>query len=131
MNTPSITPDLTQNVIITVYLLFAHNYIAFAYFTGVIIGIILSLYRPSRFNTLILLGFAVLLFSFEYDKHIIDAFRTQTLNSLITVTPHYKLTKLINLIISELFPIFFYIAGWALIFTAIVSKSIKKEQGKN
>ena len=120
-----LTPDIKQNMLNTIYLLFTHNHIAIAYFSGMIISIILSLYRPSRFTTLLFLGFLILLFSFEYDKHIIDGLRQQTLTSLITVQPHFKLTKIINLLISELLPILFYLIGWSLIFIAIVSASFK------
>ncbi len=123
-----LTPDLKQNLINTIYLLFTHNYIAFAYLTGLVISAILSLYRPSRFITFILLGFLILLFSFEYDKHIINSFREQTLTSLITSQPHYKLEKIINLIVSEAFPVIFYILGWSLIFFAIVYEALKAKK---
>ncbi|KKS97543.1 MAG: hypothetical protein UY21_C0006G0001 [Microgenomates group bacterium GW2011_GWA1_48_10] len=120
-----IAPDLKQNIFVTLYLLFSHNYIAFAYLTGLVIGILLSLYRPSRFATLIFLGFSVLLFSFEYDKHLIAAFREQTLISLITVNPHFRLQRLVNLFISELLPVIFYVTGWGILFAAIVSQGFK------
>jgi len=125
-----LSPDLRQNIVVTLYLLFIHNYIAFAYLTGLIIGIFLSFYRPSRFATMILLSFAILLFSFEYDKHLIAAFREQTLNSLITITPHFRLQRLLNLLISEIFPILFYLLGWGMLFSAIILEGLKKETRK-
>ena len=115
-----LSPDLRQNIVVTLYLLFVHNYIAFAYLAGLIIGIILSLYRPSRFATMIFLAFAILLFSFEYDKHLIAAFREQTLNSLITITPHFRLQRLLNLLISDVLPVIFYLIGWGLLFASII-----------
>ena len=115
-----IAPDLRQNIVITLYLLFTHNYIAVAYFCGIILGIILSISRPSRFSTFVLLGFAILLFSFEYDKHIIAGLRAQTLNSLITINPHYKLSRFINLLISDLLPVLFYVTGWGFLYGALV-----------
>lgn len=126
--TPTISPDLQQNILVTIYLLFTHNYIAFAYFTGVLIGIALSLYRPSRFSTMILLGFAILLFSFEYDKHIISAFREQTVKSLITLQPHYKLQKLIDLVITELLPVLLYVLGWLFIYLAIFYGAVRMKK---
>jgi hypothetical protein len=119
-----IASDLQQNILVTIYLLFSHNYIAFVYLLGVIIGIGLSLYRPSRFATLILLGFAILLFSFEYDKHIIVGLREQTIKSLITAQPHYKLQRMVDLLISEVLPVFFYILGWLTIFTAVIKAGV-------
>ncbi|OGG06244.1 hypothetical protein A3D05_03715 [Candidatus Gottesmanbacteria bacterium RIFCSPHIGHO2_02_FULL_40_24] len=118
-------PDLRQNIIVTLYLLFSHNYIAFAYFTGIILGIILSIWKPSRFSVFILLGFAVLLFSYEYDKHIIAGLREQTLQSIITVTPHFRFQRLINLFISEILPVVFYVSGWGLVFAAVIYAGMK------
>ncbi|MDP4009567.1 MAG: hypothetical protein Q8P53_01140 [Candidatus Shapirobacteria bacterium] len=120
---PPITPDLSANIISTLYLLFSHNYIVFAYFTGLVISIFLSLYRPSRYATLLLLGFALLTFSYEYDKHIVDGLRDQTLTSLITAKPHYTVQRWINIAVGEILPIFFYTLGWFLIFLALIKKS--------
>ena len=116
----AVTPDLQQNIIVTIYLLFSHNYIAFAYLLGLIIGIILSLYRPSRFSTFVFLGFAILLFSYEYDKHIISALRDQTTQSLITVRQHFKVQRAIDVVISEILPILFYVAGWFFLYLALI-----------
>jgi hypothetical protein len=122
---PTITPDLSANIITTLYLLFSHNYIVFAYLTGLIISVFLSLYRPSRYATLLLLGFALLTFSYEYDKHIVDGLRDQTLTSLITAKPHYTVQRWINIAIGEILPVFFYTFGWFLIFLALIKKSKK------
>lgn len=125
-----ITPDLQKNFIDTIYSLFVHNYIVFAYVFGLLISIVVCLVRPSRFSILMLLGFALLTFSFEYDKHIIAPFREQTLQSLITVKPHYKLQRIVNLFISEVLPIVFYISGWGLIYLGIILKGVKREEKK-
>ena len=125
-----VSPDLKQNIVTTIYLLFSHNYIAFAYLIGLLIGIALAVYRPSRFATFILLGFAILLFSYEYDKHIIDAFREQTIKSFITAQPHFKLQRIIDVVISEILPILFYITGWAFIFLSIVYAGLKMGKGR-
>lgn len=116
---PPIAPDLTQNIVITLYLLFAHNYIAFAYFFGLVLSLALALYRPSRFTTLTTLGFGILLFSFEYDKHIIVGFREQTIKSFITTQPHYKLQRILDLVISDVLPIALYVAGWVCLYIAV------------
>lgn len=120
-----ITAELRQNILVTMYLLFTHNYIAFAYLTGMITGIGLLIWRPSRFATFVFLGFLILLFSFEYDKHIIAGFREQTLQSLITTTPHFKVQRVINLLISDLLPVVFYITGWGLVIGSIVYAGLK------
>ena len=116
----AVSPDLRQNIIMTLYLLFSHNYIAFAYLGGLVLSIALSIYKPSRFTTFCFIGFATLLFSFEYDKHLIAGFREQTIKSLITIQPHFRLQRILNLVISDVFPVLFYSLGWFFIFLAIV-----------
>lgn len=123
-----ITPDLKQNTIVTVYLLFTHNYLVFAYFLGLIVSIFIAMIRPSRFIIFMLLGFAILVLSFEYDKHLIVPFREQTLRSLITTTPHYRLQKLINLVVSEIIPMLLYLLGWLFIYGAMIVGALKKEK---
>ncbi len=123
-------PDLQQNIFVTIYLLFTHNYIAFAYLAGLLIGIALSIWRPSRFSTFILLGFAILLFSFEYDKHIISGLRNQTLQSLITVKQHYKVQRIVTLVITEILPVFLYCLGWGMIYLSIIFAALKMHKKK-
>jgi hypothetical protein len=122
-NMLTVTPDLSSNIIHTIYLTFAHNDVLFAYLVGLVIAVVMALKRPSRFATLLILGFAVLAFSFEYDKHIIVGLRDQTIGSLITEKPHFKVQKFTDELISEIMPIVFYIGGWAIIFTALIVKN--------
>ena len=124
------TSELQQNIFVSFYLLFTHNYIAFAYLAGLIFSLALSLYRPSRFTTLTTLGFGILLFSFEYDKHIIAGLREQTIRSLITTTPHYRIQRLVDLLLSDLLPVLFYVAGWSFIFIAIYYGAVKIQKKK-
>jgi len=124
------SPDVQQNTINTIYLIFSHNYIAIAYFIGILISTFLAVKKPSRYAVFLLLGFIILLFSFEYDKHIIVPFREQTMNSLITATPHRKLSKLIDIIIADVIPMATYICGWGLVFTSIVYAGFKIDQKK-
>lgn len=122
---PNITPELYSNLIQTIHLMFTHNYIVFAYMLGLLISIVLSISKPSRYATFLLLGFALLTFSFEYDKHIVDGLREQTIKSLITSEPHYTAANWINLIIGNILPIFFYLTGWVFVYAAIILKSKK------
>lgn len=121
-----LSPDLATNVIHTIYALFIHNYILLAYILGLVLALGLALKKPSRFALLFSIGFGVLVFSFEYDKHIVDGLRTQTLNSLITTQPHYKVQRLINLVVGEVTPIILYITGWLFIYLGMVSKTKQK-----
>lgn len=102
------------------YLLFTHNQLAIAYFLGLALAVGLSVYRPSRFATFLLLGFAILLFQYEYDKHIITGLREQTMTSLITEQPHFRVQRMINLVISDLLPIGLFVIGWGCIYLSVI-----------
>lgn len=127
---PNLDPDLSANLIHTIYALFIHNYILFAYLLGLGISVLVALKRPNRSILLMILGFAILAFSFEYDKHIIEGLREQTLNSIITVESHFTAQRWINTIIGEVLPIFFYISGWVMIYLGIIFGNRKVKSAK-
>jgi hypothetical protein len=126
--TPNITPDLSQSILTTIYLIFSHNYEAIAYFAGMVLGIILLIKKPSRFATFVMLGFGLLLFQYEYDKHIITGLREQTLLSLATGKPHLRFQRIVGLIISDILPIIFYLLGWGMFFTSIIYAAFKMRE---
>lgn len=130
------SPDLNQTLIDTFYNFFIHNYVILVYLLGTLITAILTFIKPSRFRLLIFLGFLILSFAYEYDKHLIEPLRTQTLESLLgslQSTAHPKVNRLVDLVVSELIPIFSYIFGWLLIFVAIIlgeDKHLRPKQPK-
>jgi len=123
-----VTPDLSFNISHAIYAMFIHNYILAAYLLGLFISIILAIKKPTRFNIFLILGFAILAFSFEYDKHIAEGLRKQTLQSMITVQPHYQMQKWINIVVGDVMPVFLYILGWFLIYTAIIVASLRNKK---
>lgn len=115
-----VASDLIENIVNGLYLLFNHNSVVLAYFFGLLVCAIISFLRPSRAAFAITASFAILVFSFEYDKHIIEPLRTQTLATIIpTQGTHLKATKIIDLFLSELLPVIFYLLGWGLLTTSI------------
>lgn len=121
-------PDLSQGFIRTIYLTFAHNELVIAYVTGLVISAVMAFKRPSRFYLLLLIGFAILAFNFEYDKHIIDALRDQTLTSIVAdPSKHFRAQRFISILITELVPVILYITGWGCVFLAIISQGLKKK----
>lgn len=120
-------PDLTANLIHALYNLFTHNYILLAYLMGLLVSIAVAIKKPSRFALLLVLGFTVLAFSFEYDKHIAEGLRLQTLESVVAGQGHDRAEKWINLVTSELLPVFFYVGGWVLVYLAILIGGWKKK----
>lgn len=117
--------DLIQSLINTSYSLFSHNYVVLVYLFGSFLSAVLCLIKPNRFHLLLLLGFLILSFTYEYDKHLIEPLRRQTLESLLGSVEsqvHPKVNRLVGLVVSELIPIFSYVLGWGLIFVGIVIK---------
>lgn len=128
-----ITPELSQNIFYTVYFTVAHNAFAIFYACGILLSVILSVIRPSRKSVILLLGFIILLFSFEYSKHIEDSLREQTLNSLITIQEHNKVRRVINIVTSKLLPLGLPLLGWAMVavsgYLYLKTHSSKKSSG--
>ncbi len=120
------SPDLTYGIIHTIYATFIHNYILFAYLFGFSIALIMAFKKPSRYSLFLILGFATLAFSFEYDKHIIEGLREQTVQSLIIEKPHYTVQKWVSVFIGEILPLFFYALGWIFVYLAVIIGGSKK-----
>lgn len=109
------SPDLKQNIFYTVFFIVLHNFSALLYFTGIIISAILLVIKPTRWKTFLLFGFIILLFAFEYKKHIVEPLKQQTLNSLITVRQHYKTERAVNIFLTKALPLLLPLSGWSLI----------------
>ncbi|MFA5136358.1 MAG: hypothetical protein WC489_03100 [Patescibacteria group bacterium] len=114
-----IPPDLKQNIFYTLYFTIIHNGVAILYFIGILISAFLSLLKPSRKHVLLLLGFSLLLLGFEYNKHILEGLREQTINALITIQEHNKVRRLINIFYLKALPLFLPVTGWVFIVAAI------------
>lgn len=121
------SPELADNLIHTLYLTFSHNYLLFGYLFGLFVSVVVAVRKPSRFALLLVLGFAILAFGFEYDKHIAEGLREQTLASLIVGEGHQRARGLVDLVIGELLPMFFYISGWGFIYLAICLGGWRKD----
>jgi len=124
-----ITPDLKQNILYTVYFTITHNVPVFVYGTGILVSIVLAIIRPSRSYIFFLLGFIFLLFAYEYQKHILDGLKEQTINALITIQEHNKVRRLVNIILVRAAPILLPLGGWGLVIMGIYL--FKREREKN
>jgi len=111
----SITPDLKQNIVLTIYLTVVDNFTALIYAAGIGISALLAIRKPSRYAVFLLLGFILLLFGFEYKKHILDGLKEQTLNALITVQEHNTVRRIINISLVKAAPLLFPLVGWSFV----------------
>ncbi len=130
-----ITPELKQNIFVTITLLLLHNWEVILFVIGLFLSLFWLIYKPKRENVLLFIGFGFLIFGFEFNKHIADGLIEQTTNSLITMTKHYKLEWLIRVTISKILPLFFYFLGILSIiigaFLNIKNRSNKKKLHEN
>jgi len=123
------TSDLQQNVFYTVYFTVTHNLPVFIYGAGIVVSAGLAIIKPKRSYILFLLGFIILLFAFEYQKHILDGLKEQTINALITVQEHNTIRRIINIILVKAVPILLPLSGWIFIITGIYF--LKQEKSHN
>lgn len=125
-------PDTAQNVVYTIYFMLLHNFWALLYFAGILIGIGLSFWKPSRSFILIMLGFMTLLFAFEYTKHILEPLKEQTTNSLVTVRESPRIERVVHLVTARFIPIGLPILGWMMVISGSVVSFLKfKKQPHN
>ncbi|HRN71150.1 MAG TPA: hypothetical protein PLS49_08280 [Candidatus Woesebacteria bacterium] len=122
-----IAPDTQQNLLYTIYFMILHNYEAMFYLAGSVVMALWMLYRPSRAKFLIFLGFAILLFAFQYTKHIVDPLLEQTTNSLITERESWRIERYLTLLLGRVVPLFLPIVGWALIIAGGTIRYLKLE----
>ena len=123
-----ITPDLKQNILYTVYFTITHNVPVFVYGTGILVSIVLAIIRPSRSYIFFLLGFILLLFAYEYQKHILDGLKEQTINALITIQEHNKVRRLVNIILVKATPILLPLTGWGFVLVGVYLFKREKEK---
>jgi len=112
-------PDLKQNILYTVYFTVTHNIPVFIYGTGILIFALFAIIKPRRSFILLLLGCIVLLFAFEYEKHILDGLKEQTINALITIQEHNFVRRIINIFLVKLLPLLMPLMGWMLVIGGI------------
>lgn len=112
-------PDTTQNLFYTIYFMILHNAEAIFYLLAIIFFTLLALYKPTRSKIITMWGFIILLFAFEYNKHILEPLRIQFINSIITERPSFRIEYTINLILVRILPTGLPTIGWCLVISGI------------
>ncbi|MBP9691176.1 hypothetical protein KBD81_03805 [Candidatus Woesebacteria bacterium] len=113
------SPDTQQNIIVAVYLIVLHNFEAILYSVGIGATTLWALYKPTQGKILILWGFIFLLFAFEYDKHILEPLKKQTLNSLITERQSVRIEYVITKTFTKAVPLALPFTGWSLVIIGV------------
>ena len=109
------SPDTQQNVLYTIYFILLHNFEALFYAGCIILVTLWALYKPTRTKIIIMWGFIILLFAFEYNKHILEPLRQQTINSLITERQSWRIEHYINKFTTRILPRGLPLLGWLLV----------------
>lgn len=108
-----IAPELKQNIFYLIYFFVLHNWQVIVYGAGIIGASIAALWQPRRSFILWMIGFSLLLFAFEYDKHFKEPLHDQTIQSLITVREHAKVRRVVSISFNKLIPLGVPIVGIA------------------
>jgi Na+/glutamate symporter len=129
------SPDTQQNILYALFFLVLHNFVAIAYASGLAIATIIALLKPTRGRILLMVGFSLLLLSFEYAKHIQDPLLEQTKQSLITERYSSRLERVITLTIGRVAPYTLTVGGVTGIciggFLEVYALKRKKRQSKS
>jgi hypothetical protein len=112
---PDIAPDTQQNLLYAVYFTITHNLEAVIYFGFMCLALLVALIKPTRAMILIMLGFGLLLFGFQYNKHILIPLKQQTESALITERQSHRTQRAIDLTLARVLPLAFPLSGWSAI----------------
>ena len=126
----TINAELRQNIFYTVYFTVTHNLPVFIFGTGILCFALLSIAKPRRSYILLLLGFILLLFGFEYNKHILENLKEQTINALITTQEHNLVRRIVNIVIVKALPLLFPLMGWSSVLSGIYFFKREKKSTK-
>ena len=103
------------------YFTFLHNSEVIAYVLVAAISLVMLLKKPSRRYTFFLIGFLVLAFLFEYDKHIVKDLADQTVDTLFLEEGNYRLQWFTKNIFYHIAPFILWIVGWGSVILGITN----------
>lgn len=112
-------PDTTQNLFYALYFLIAHNAVAIFYAICILVVTVLSVIKPTRGKIFLMWGFIILLLSFEFNKHILEPLRIQTMESLITERHSLRIEYYVNTLFIKILPTGLPIVGWSLVIIGV------------
>jgi len=115
-----------QGLFQLIYWTWLHNYEVIALAFGALLAIGLMMKNPKRIYLLFFLGFSLLIFQFEWTKHIVQSLEEQTLQTVIVSDTQTKARRLIDFTLNRLVPFGTYLGGWGLIFIGMILGGKKK-----
>ncbi len=122
---------LKQGVFQLFYFTYLHNELAIGLAIVCLISLLLLIKKPQRQLVFFFLGFLILLFHFEYQKHIVQDLADQTVATLFLEEGYYRGRWLVKVMIYHFIPLILWLTGWGSLTIALLgfnhSSSKKKE----
>lgn len=117
---------MKQGLFQLVYFTFLHNELAIGLAVVALISLIILIKKPSRQYVFFFIGFLILLFHFEYNKHIVQDLADQTVSTVFLEEGNYRARWATNGLIYHFIPTLLWLAGWGSIALALINPQFKK-----
>lgn len=112
-----------------VYFTFLHNAEVIAYVLMAVMALIMLIRKPARRYVFLFVGFLLVAFLFEYQKHIVGNLAEQTVNTLYqTGGGTYRTQRLTNLFMYHAVPLALWLGGWGMIALGILIDPEKRRR---
>ena len=120
-------PDTLQNLIISIRLLFAHNFLMITFSLFFVYAFIACYRNPNRASLLMMMGSLLLLFYLEYQKHIKLPLLEQTRDSLITARYSVRIDIFVARLINKIIPAILFSTGSILFITSFFYQKLESK----
>lgn len=87
-----------------------------------ILSLLLLILKPSRFSTLLFIGFLLLAINFEYEKHLYIKIKTDMLDLIFPEGTRFTKYSVINYALLYLIPFFMTFGGWIAVILASITR---------
>lgn len=122
---------MKQGLFQLIYFTYLHNQLAIGLLVAALVSLFLLIKKPSRRYIFFFLGFLLLLFHFEYQKHIVQDLAEQTIATLFLEEGHYRWRWLTKVSIYHLAPFLLWLSGWGGVILGLIDPSFEQKKKLN
>ena len=112
---------LGQGIFQLIYFTYLHNQLVIGMLAAALVSLWLLIKKPTRQLVFFFLGFLILIFHFEYQKHIVQDLADQTISTLFLEEGHYRFRWLTKVAIYHGLPLLMWLAGWGSIILGLIN----------
>jgi 4-hydroxybenzoate polyprenyltransferase len=120
---------MKQGLFQLVYFTFLHNSLAIGLAVAAGVALLMLIKRPQRKYVFFFVGFLILLFQFEYDKHIVKDLAEQTVGTVFLEEGNYRARWLTQAAIYHLVPTVLWVVGWGGVVLGVLDPDFGKMRG--